>query len=184
MPNAKDYRDYKPSALMREAIDSVETAGVMTPVKWAAQFISDLSLHVVKEDYEALEKIKAQSDEIPGIRATLLVNFGEGREHNKYGFHVSENESTHAMLITVLKGLTNNLAATQRVAGQAKSMAEANTILRKIAAYVPGRVWMKAKEDAGHGTEIKANITDPKVDEAELDKQLTKRKAKKTSKEA
>jgi hypothetical protein len=70
---------------------------------------------------------------------------------------------------TELATLRQQLEDAQRVAGQAKAMAEANTMLRKIAAHVPGRVWIKAKEDAGHGTEIKAQITDPKADEAWLE---------------
>jgi hypothetical protein len=51
---------------------------------------------------------------------------------------------------------------------QAQSMATANTILRKIAAHVPARIWIKAKEVAGYGTEIRVQIADPSGDEAWL----------------
>jgi hypothetical protein len=56
-----------------------------------------------------------------------------------------------------------------RLARQARSMAEANTILRKIAAHVPAKVWIAAKEAAGYGTEVRVSqIVDPAVDEAWL----------------
>jgi hypothetical protein len=47
-------------------------------------------------------------------------------------------------------------------------MAASNTMLRKIAAHVPARIWIEAKEKAGYGTEIRAQIQDAKVDEAWL----------------
>lgn len=62
------------------------------------------------------------------------------------------------------------MSKTDRVAAQAVAMAEANTILRKIAAHVPARVWIEAKEKAGYPTEVRAaNLDDPKVDEAWLE---------------
>jgi hypothetical protein len=62
------------------------------------------------------------------------------------------------------------MGATERLASQATAMAEANTILRKIAAHIPAKVWMEAKEKAGYGTEVRATqLSDPKVDEAWLE---------------
>lgn len=84
----------------------IESQGVMEPAKWAAQFISDLSLHIVNEDYEALEKIKRQSDEVGGIRATLLVNFGADSKHNRYGIALKDEGTTHQLLMQVLEHLT------------------------------------------------------------------------------
>lgn len=53
---------------------------------------------------------------------------------------------------------------------QSHSMAEKNTILRKIAAHVPARTWLAAKEKAGFGTEVRASqIDDPSADEAWLE---------------
>lgn len=54
----------------------------------------------------------------------------------------------------------------ERLLKLAKQVAETNTILRKIAAHVPGKVWIAAKEAAGFGESIHALINDPKVDEA------------------
>lgn len=42
------------------------------------------------------------------------------------------------------------MSKTDRVAAQAVAMAEANTILRKIAAHVPARVWIEAKEKGNY----------------------------------
>lgn len=87
-------------------LETIKSEGVITPDKWAAQFISDLSLHIVNEDYEALEEIKARSDEVGGIRATLLVNFGEGSQHNRYGIALKDEGTTHGLLMQVLEHLT------------------------------------------------------------------------------
>lgn len=87
----------------------IESSGVVTPAKWAAQFISDLSLHIVNEDYEALEEIKRRSDEVGGIRATLLVNFGEDSKHNWYGISLKNEGTTHGLLMQVLEHLTAKL---------------------------------------------------------------------------
>ena len=55
----------------------------------------------------------------------------------------------------------------RRLAAQAFQMAQRNTILRKIAAHVPAKVWIEAKEKAGFGTEVSASqLEDPKLDEA------------------
>lgn len=91
-------------------LQEIESGGVMSPAKWAAQFISDMSLHIVNEDYDALEQIKARSDQIEGIRATLLVNFGEGAGANKFGFSVKDEGTTHALMVEVLERLTKDLA--------------------------------------------------------------------------
>lgn len=88
------------------SLESITSQGVVTPEKWAAQFISDLSLHIVNEDYEALEEIKRRSDEIGGVRATLLVNFGEGSKHNRYGLALKDEGTTHGLLMQVLQHLT------------------------------------------------------------------------------
>lgn len=61
------------------------------------------------------------------------------------------------------------MSEVERLARQATAMAEANTILRKIAAHVPARVWIEAKEKAGFGTEVKVSqLSDPAIDEAWL----------------
>lgn len=59
--------------------------------------------------------------------------------------------------------------STERLARQAQAMAEQNTILRKVACFVPARLWMEAKEKAGFGTEIRSTgLSDPSRDEAWL----------------
>lgn len=95
-------------------IQNIETAGVMEPAKWAAQFISDLSLHILNEDYEALEEIKRRSDEVGGIRATLLVNFGEDSKHNRYGIAIKDEGSTHGLLMKVLEHLAGGVSQADR----------------------------------------------------------------------
>lgn len=93
----------------RPSLSEVTSAGVTSPAKWAAQVISDLSLHIVNEDYDALEQIKARSDQIDGIRATLLVNFGEGSKHNTYGIALKDEGTTHDLMMQVLKHLTKGV---------------------------------------------------------------------------
>ena len=100
--STNEDRYYAPQSYLQPVVST----GVMEPVKWAAQFISDMSLHVVREDYEALEKIKARSDEVGGIRATLLVNFGADSKHNRYGMALKDEGTTHGLLMQVLEHLT------------------------------------------------------------------------------
>lgn len=49
------------------------------------------------------------------------------------------------------------------------TLRESNTKLRKIAAHVPPRIYIQAKEDAGYGTAVVANfmVQDETVDQAE-----------------
>lgn len=57
----------------------------------------------------------------------------------------------------------------QSLADSAKSIAEMNTILRKILARVPARVAIKAKEDAGFAQSVTVQFSDAKIDEAWLE---------------
>lgn len=50
------------------------------------------------------------TDELRSIRATLLVNFGK-TEHNRYGFVLSDNGSTHNMMLVALERLTERITA-------------------------------------------------------------------------
>lgn len=69
------------------------------------------------------------------------------------------------------------LRADLKAAAQlAKQVAESNTMLRKILCYVPGRIAIKAKEDAGFATHIKSQWEDVKADEAWVEFVLTKPK--------
>ncbi len=58
----------------------------------------------------------------------------------------------------------------------AKQVAESNTMLRKILCHVAGRIAIKAKEDAGFATHVKAQWEDVKVDEAWVEFCLSERK--------
>jgi hypothetical protein len=62
-------------------------------------------LYEVINDISELERDR---NELHNIRATLLVNFMEGSQHNHFGFSIKEKESTHAMLVDVLKHYCEN----------------------------------------------------------------------------
>jgi hypothetical protein len=80
----------------------------------------------------------------------------------------ARDEHPVALPIYTRVAYSPDTSSVKRVADQALSMAASNTMLRKIAAHVPARIWIEAKEKAGYGTEIRAQIQDAKVDEAWL----------------
>lgn len=51
-----------------------------------------------------IELLKGDRCELRSIRATLLVNFGDTK-HNRYGFTIKDEGSTHTMMMDVLRGL-------------------------------------------------------------------------------
>lgn len=55
-----------------------------------------------------VELVRGDRCELRSIRATLLANFGE-ESQNRYGFTIKDEGSTHMMLMSVLRGLTENL---------------------------------------------------------------------------
>jgi hypothetical protein len=71
----------------------------------------DGSLHerllALAEEVQDLEAMcRQRNEELASIRATLIVNFGEGMRHNIYGLAIKDEGSTHALLIQVLETLT------------------------------------------------------------------------------
>lgn len=69
------------------------------------------------EVWGPLQEVKRMLDvgqenthELQSIRATLLVNFGEQSEHNKYPFTITDVGTTHSLLVEVLTKLTRSIS--------------------------------------------------------------------------
>lgn len=58
---------------------------------------------------ETLEQLAAKeraAETLASIKATLLVNFGDGAMHNHYGFSIGDELDVHHMMYVVLTELT------------------------------------------------------------------------------
>lgn len=92
------------------------------------------------------------------------IGYGQG-EIDSFTALIEEVEKDRDELRAAVERL---LAENEKLLATAKSFAEKNTILRRIACHIPGKTWLQAKEECGYGNEIHAQINDAKADEAWL----------------
>lgn len=63
------------------------------------------------EDLERLAAKERAAETLASIKATLLVNFGDGSKHNRYGFSIADELDVHHMMYVVLTELTKRRIA-------------------------------------------------------------------------